>query len=181
MCRLFQQKLTLNSNTNHTRLFFYLQVLSGNSLCLFDPCGEYLFTGEKQLETPQVQGSPDSETINPTGGATGFSRGGVNHNNNNARVRRPLLSASSSSLSPPPPLDVRNASSNQRHLQSSPSPSAVRGASSGRTITGIGSATPSGNRGLGGRDESNGPRRDPVGKRYSIRREDVFNQFPDQV
>lgn len=160
-------------------------MLSGNSLCLFDPCGEYLFTGEKQFETSQVQGSRDTETINPAGGATGFSRGGVNNiNGSNGRIRRPLLSASSSSLSPPPPIDVSNTSSNQRHLPSSTSPAAMTsgGGSSGRIITGIGSGTPSANHDLGGRySESNGPRRDPVGKRYSVRREDVFNQFPDQV
>lgn len=49
-------------------------------------------------------------------------------------------------------------------------------------MTGLGGAnrSPRGS-GYGEWFEAGASRREPLGRRYSVRREDVFNQFPDQV
>ena len=187
------------------------QVLSGDSLCLFDPCGEYLFTGEKQARNPPQASVPRGNFERAsqaagvvTGGGVGVS--GASPIRGNSRARRTSLSASSSSPSTPrtPSPSLRNASSTPRprsaFSSSSPSSSRRSAAQARRTVTVYGGASPTGmsqsnatggadrvsgggvSAGGGeGHDSTGGSPREPVGKRYIVRREDVFNQFPDQV
>ncbi|CAM9350980.1 unnamed protein product [Scytosiphon promiscuus] len=195
-----------------------LQVLSHDSLFLFDPCGDYLFSGaDPQTSTPTKQAqqrggapagtaprgsrpsssaaaSPLSSSSSAAGsGGTGSSSASRTpspsssfYNPNNASSAAAAAAAAAgipgaSGVGQQTPIRPRSAFS----LASSSGPAAAR-----RTVTGVsgggGRAGVSGGGDGGGgggstvRRRPRGPRREPIGRSYVVRREDVLNQFPHQ-
>lgn len=188
------------------RTCLLIQVLSLDALFLFDPCGEYLFTGADPQTTTTAtasDGLPPEHRQQRGGTASSASH----------RTRRPS-SASPSSASPsrtPSPsssFTIHNASPGSNTAASATTPpsggtgtgtggqqiarprSAFSSSASGvavphRPITGVGGGGggASGRRasGGGGRRRTTPPRREPIGRSYVVTREDVLNQFPHQV
>ena len=165
-----------------------VQVLSGSSLFLYDPCGEYLFTGADP-HTPER----DSQKASPTANRQQPQQQ-QRQQRGVTRARRP--SSSSSSASSPTTASRTPSPTSSVFLYASQSPrprsafssasssSALRGGSAHRPVTGVGGARRSpggGGGGGGGQYQAGATRRDPIGKRYAVRREDVLNQFPHQV
>ncbi|CAM9856091.1 unnamed protein product, partial [Ectocarpus sp. 13 AM-2016] len=172
-----------NSVTALFALTDCLQVLSHDSLFLFDPCGEYLFSGADPPTLPFTDGGPSNQHTKQSGAGSATGSAAA------PRSRR-ASSSSSRGSSPSSSFFVKNnaspgssnaaaaaASAAAAAGQPAPRPRSAFSSSAGAganrlPVTGIG--------GGGGRHHSGGPRRDPIGRSYVVRREDVLNQFPHQ-
>lgn len=150
-------------------------MLSGNTLYLYDPCGDFLFTGEEQpsLERDDHRKSPTAPAHHQQG-----QRGAASTMHPHSSRRSP----SSSSRTPSPSSSSGTVRPRSAFSSACLSSSARGGEGGSRTVTGLGGAnrSPRGS-GYGEWFEAGTSRREPLGRRYSVRREDVFNQFPDQV
>lgn len=180
------------------------QVLSDDSLYVYDPCGEYLFTAADKQTPPRRTNTfstdeqqQETQRQRRQGQPRGSTSGAKPRARRPASASSPSSSSSSSTVTPRTPRTPRTPSPSgfstsgsassagavPRSLTGFSTPSSTAGkggAPSHRVITGVGGGSAA-SRSLVGGSDSGTPGRDPIGRRFVVRREDVFTQFPDQV